>query len=413
MSDGIASVGLGRPGLVRLAGNTLRLAALRDSPDVYGPLFVRARAEVRHGECLCLAEPLRLVIRCTSAGRFHLAGWPGEGQLHEAACPFNKSDLTLSGRSGYSTAAISEDESGTSIRLASPLLQRLTPTGQIPRFPADGGASTAAVRRKVGLLGLLHWLWEEAGLTAWRPGRPSSWSHTVDQLRQQLINCHVGDRDLASVLHVVPPFSQDTATRNAVALELFTMKLGPHGDHIVRGLLLGELKTAPIPTQHGVRFQLAHQRENVFASNELMDRLKGSYRHVFSDAAGKDARRIGLFLVTRGRKGALRADDAAVMLTTRQYIPADSSYEVMMGHHLVGAGRSFTKPVLYEGGEAVFPDFILTDTAPHTYLEVYGVRGRESYEQRKREKQAHYAAEGIPVVEWDGTGALPTLPAIR
>jgi len=98
------------------------------------------------------------------------------------------------------------------------------------------------------------------------------------------------------------------------------------------------------------------------------------------------------------------------MITTRQYVSADSSYEVVMGHHLVGAGRSFTKPVLYEGG-AVFPDFILTDTTPPTFIEVYGVRGRESYEQRRREKQAHYAAEGIPIVEWDGTGAPPALSA--
>lgn len=57
------------------------------------------------------------------------------------------------------------------------------------------------------------------------------------------------------------------------------------------------------------------------------------------------ARHIGLFMATRGQTGALRADDAAMMLATRQYLLANSSYKVTMGHRLADAGRSVSKPV--------------------------------------------------------------------
>lgn len=67
----------------------------------------------------------------------------------------------------------------------------------------------------------------------------------------------------------------------------------------------------------------------------------------------------------------------AVMLTARFYIPCDSSYEVAMADHLIAAGRSFVKPLRYDGTSATFPDFVLTDTAPATYVEVWGITAGE------------------------------------
>jgi len=86
-----------------------------------------------------------------------------------------------------------------------------------------------------------------------------------------------------------------------------------------------------------------------------MEWFAASYRPVFSAAAGAGAQHIGLFLTTRGQTGALRADNAAMMLATRQYLLADFSYEVTMGHRLADAGRSVSKPVRYEAGKAEFP----------------------------------------------------------
>ncbi|MGW7521847.1 DUF1173 family protein, partial [Streptomyces sp. NPDC054796] len=85
----------------------------------------------------------------------------------------------------------------------------------------------------------------------------------------------------------------------------------------------------------------------------------------------------------------------------------DSSYEVVMANALTAAGRAYVKPVRYDGSNLVFPDFVLTDTCPNSYVEVYGIHGRESYDQRKRVKQAHYQRQGAGLVEWDVTTSIP------
>ncbi|MEV5703572.1 DUF1173 family protein [Actinoallomurus sp. NPDC052274] len=139
------------------------------------------------------------------------------------------------------------------------------------------------------------------------------------------------------------------------------------------------------PSLYGMRLSIRHLRSRLFASTRLADRLKRSYRAAFAEAAGAGARRVGLFLVERAATGRLNVVDATFMLTTASYIPGDSSFELAMAGHLAAAGRSFVKPLRYDG-DAVFPDFIVIDTDPHTYVEVYGIRGRVGYELRRRRR---------------------------
>ncbi|MEU5241679.1 hypothetical protein ACH4UR_35815 [Streptomyces lydicus] len=40
---------------------------------------------------------------------------------------------------------------------------------------------------------------------------------------------------------------------------------------------------------------------------------------------------------------------------------------------------------------------------------MYGIHGRETYDRRKRTKQAIYRRQGRPLVEWDVAGPLPVL----
>ncbi|MFE5863202.1 DUF1173 family protein [Streptomyces virginiae] len=395
------------PARIQLAGRTVDLGAVRDNPVSYARLFERARSEVGHALCLCRPTwRLRLVIRATRSGRYHVAGWPGEGDQHLARCPFHKIAPSLTGRSGYASEAIKESGVGTSIRFAAPLRRQLeAPTpGRAPRASeAPAGPS----RRAVGLLGLLHWLWEEARLTSWEPGESVTWRDCHAGLEMQVDTCSINGQPAASALHIVPPFRPENAVRNETELAAFEERLGRRGSSEYRGLILGEARAVE-PTQFGVRISLAHQRRPLFASAALAERVRRSHPHVFSDAAGPSARRIALALVDRHPKGYLTVSNMALMLTNGSYIPADSSYEVRMADHLIAARRPFTKPLRYDAAnEDVFPDFVLRDTDPATYVEVYGVRGREEYERRKRVKQRYYRDHGIPVIEWDVAAKIP------
>ncbi|MFI5867127.1 DUF1173 family protein [Streptomyces sp. NPDC051546] len=396
------------PGRIQLAGRTVQLAWLREHTAQAAPLFTRARAEVGHARCLCRRPALRLVIRCTRAGRYHLAGWPGEGEQHESTCPFHKLGPGHSGRDRYSTQAIKEADDGVRIRLATPLARHLE-RPETHQDAHDEPDDDRHARRTVGLLGLLHWLWEEAQLNTWQPGfRHRTWHHCHALLRRPLRETTVNGQGLDSVLYLVPPFTPQAAAANTAALEAFRVRLGRHRTTEQRGLLLGQIKEVT-PTPYGVAYRLAHQRTPLYARTALHTRATRSYRHAFSTAAAEHGARVALFVVERSPGGHLVVADLAAMLTTRTYIPADSSHEVVMADALAARRRSFIKPVRYDSADAVLPDFVLTDQHPAAYVEVYGIHGREAYERRKAEKRAIYQHRGARLIEWDVARPLPDL----
>ncbi|RNF81145.1 DUF1173 family protein [Streptomyces botrytidirepellens] len=393
---------------IQLAHRTAPLSWLREHATEAAPLFARARAEVGHARCLCRHPALRLVIRCTRAGRYHLAGWPGEGDQHDTGCPFHKLAPGLSGRDSYSTQAIRETDDGVFIRLGTPLARSLTsPETHHPALdePQDEGRT----RRSVGLLGLLHWLWEEARLNAWHPQfQRRTWRECHALLRQQLREATVNGQGLGEVLYVVPPFSHAAAATNNAALEAFRQRLGHHGDTERRALVLGQIRKAD-PTPYGVAYRLAHQRTPLYARAALHTRATRSYPRAFAKTATDHrATRVALFVVERSPKGYLTAVDLAAMLTSSNYIPADSSYEVVMANALTSCRRAFIKPLRYDTADAVLPDFVLTDTDP-AYVEVYGIHGRETYERRKAAKRAFYQRQEAQLIEWDVAHPIPVL----
>ncbi|MGW3930354.1 DUF1173 family protein [Streptomyces microflavus] len=397
------------PGHVQLAGRTVQLAWLREHSNQAAPLFARARAEVGNAWCLCRRPALRLVIRCTRAGRYHVAGWPGDGDQHDPSCPFHKLGPGLSGRDRYSTQAIRETDDGASIRLATPLTSSLTQPETHDAAQEETGEEAGA-RRSVGLLGLLHWLWEQAHLNVSHPqaGR-LTWRKCHARLHQQLRETTVNGQDMDEVLYVVPPFTAAAADANAAALDTFRARLGRHGMSERRALILGQIKEVA-PTPYGVAYRLAHQRTPLYARAALHTRATGSYRHALGKTATEHgAATVALFVVERSPKGHLIAVDLAVMLTTGTYIPADSSYEVVMADALAACRRAFIKPLRYDTADAVLPDFVLTDVTPAAYVEVYGIHGRETYDRRKAEKREHYQREGSRLIEWDVAQPLPAL----
>lgn len=397
------------PGRIQLAGRTVQLAWLREHSTQAAPLFARARAEVGHAWCLCRGPALRLVIRCTRAGRYHVAGWPGEGDQHDPNCPFHKLGPGLSGRDRYSTGAIREADDGVFIRLATSLTSPLTQPETHDGTPEETGHETGS-RRSVGLLGLLHWLWEQARLNVSHPqaGR-LTWHTCHARLRQQLRDVTINGRGTDEALYVVPPFTPAAADANAAALDAFRATLGRHGTTERRALVLGQIKEVA-PTPYGVAYRLAHQRTPLYARAALHARATRSYRHALGKTAAEHgATRIALFVVERSPKGHLIAVDLAAMLTTSTYIPADSSHEVVMADALAACRRAFIKPLRYDTADAVLPDFVLTDVAPAAYVEVYGIHGREAYDRRKAEKREFYQRQQGQLIEWDVAQPLPVL----
>lgn len=296
----------------------------------------------------------------------------------------------------------------TTIRFASPL-QVGTP---VPAGTEDPQRGRAVARRTVGPLGLLHYLWEAAELTTWSPGSGRRRWPAAD-VTDLLDTCLINGQPASEVTYVMPLYSAEAAGANLERYDRFISSLSADRPGARRGFILAEIK-AVHPAKHGVSFQLCHQnpRRQVFVSPKLDQHLRSSYRSAFSAAAQAiPSRRVGLFYVQRSPAGYTTAIDAAIMLTTRDYIPADSSYEVQMADALAAAGRSFIKPLAFDAGQdVVLPDFVLTDQDPNGYVEVRGLPGRLEYESRKARKGAHYQRDGAALIEWTITDPLPVIP---
>jgi Protein of unknown function (DUF1173) len=402
------TAGTAETGQVRLADRVVALAAVKRHPDRYTSLFGRARSEVGYAVCLCRTDQVvRLVIRCRS-GRYHLANWPSGGHQHTPGCPWYRSPSSVSGRSACSEAITTTAE-GTSVRLSDPLTVRGASAPAAEKSPAPAGNAPSTARHSMGLLALLHFLWEGARLNVWHPRKGQrTWRTCHALLDEQAADCRVNRLALADTLWIVPPFQREHADRINTAWERFLSRLTRASRIRRRGLILGEIRAIE-PTDYGMRIRLAHQRAPLFASTQLMERVRRSYPSVFSEQASQPGRRqVVLCLVERSPRGYPMIVDLAAMLTTSSYLPADSSFEAEMADALETAGRAFVKPLHYDGG-SVFPDFVLIDDDPETYVEVWGVRGRELYEARKRAKQSIYRDSGRALLEWDVREPLPDL----
>lgn len=406
----VARLGLpAEPGTVRLADQVVSIAAIKQHPDRYASLFARARAEVGHAVCLCRAdEVVRLVIRCR-AERYHLATWPAGGHQHAPGCSWYRSPASMSGSAAYSDA-IRTTEDGTSIRLSIPLSIKGASTPAEAPLPARAAVDPGGTaRRSVGMLAMLHWLWEVAQLNVWHPQGPQrTWEGCRAQLAEHTRDCLINKLPLEQTMWIVPPFSRDRADAVYTDWERYLGRLGGAGGVRRRGLVLGEIRDVE-PTKYGMSIRLAHHRKPLYATTQLMERARRSFPAAFSQQAGQPGRRqVVLCLIERSPRGHAAVVQLAAMLTTSTYIPADSSYEVEMADALAAAGRAFVKPLHFDGGD-VFPDFVLVDEEPETYVEVWGVRGRELYEVRKRAKQAIYRESGRPLIEWSVGDPMPPL----
>jgi len=406
-TDGVALPSPGRADavMIRLAETTVALARLRADPVRFSRQFEQARTIIGYGQCLCRTPALRLVIRRTRTGRFHLATWPGSGAQHAETCDFYKPlDEQWTGRGAYTAGAMVEDGEGTRIRLQAALQVRQEPGGGLD-VPSEQAAG--AGQRGVGLLGLLHWLWEQGALNSWHRGAVRTWAHCHGRLTQAARSCLANGQPLAQALYVMPPWRREEAAALARGFELFRERLSERDGSRYRGLVLAEV-AAIAPSRFGHRIQLRHQRLPLYCSAALMDRLQRSYRAVFGRARPVTSRQVGLFLVEKTPAGNLVLMDAALMLVNRAYLPADSSYEVEMADALLDARRSVVKPLRFDASrDLVLPDFVLVDTDPATVVEVYGLVGNAAYQVRRAAKEAHYRTTGTPLITWDVTASMP------
>lgn len=396
---------------VRVGSQSMSLDELYRNSARCARILAAARAEVGHAWCECNHPQSKLVIRCRQ-GVWHLARWPGDRIGHATTCPFRGIDPTLTGRTAYSQSAIQESRDGVHLKIATSLTTVLGNRGRAR--PSEHQHGVGSNQHRLTLLGLLEYLWEESRLNEYRSGSRRWWGKCHHALISQVQNSFLGEQPLSEVMYVVPSFRKQDAIRNEAAWNAFAAGLGSKNRRSRMGLILGELKNVTV-TSRGYRMRLRDFRKPVFVTQRLWDTLTVKFQPAFASQVIEHGRQVGVWVVEKTPRGHLRLSTAGIMATTQSWIPIDSGYELTMANALIEANRSFLKPLRYQHSDVVLPDFVLTDTEPRTYIEVWGIIGRESYERRKREKQDHYKQHGLQLIEWNVPDPIPELvrPRLR
>lgn len=359
-------------------------------------LMAHGKADVR---CTCPGDgEKRLSIHSrANSDRFHLARFPETGAEHSEDCVYYGVDPNMSGLGSYRRGVVQElDDGAVKIKLKVGLQQRaaVAPQDSENSGPAETKAATPRPRSgqaSMTLLGLLHFLWTQAGLHTWAPSMEGKRNLGVvhHHLMRVAMSTYAGRVRLSQNLVIATPSAsgQQAGQNKAKSLDAITQRrrlvvvapLAQHQEGMDGSSIL------PIAGFHGIPHLAVD--DAIWASIE-----RRFAREIDAWRAGNPIIAVAQTDPPRSSGGSMRAQvvDVSLMQITRDWIPVDSGYEALIAEKLVAEKRRFEKPLRFDAGEdAVFPDFWLRDLTVPAPLEVWGL-STSDYQTRKKDKAAHY-----------------------
>jgi hypothetical protein len=320
-------------------------------------------------------EGRRLAVRHYDENdSFGLARFPLTGTQHVRDCQFYSPTVQIKTSDGETISVIDSSADGTvKVRLGIGLRKQDDQTDVAPspeRSRQSGGRRQAPIK----LLGLLQFLWTEAGLNRWWPAmegkRDTNRVHWL--IHGAAAQVKVGRIPLDSTLLLSakhPDGKVAIANRErvakAAAANTRLLVIAPLAKFSAERA--GEAgRSLRIAGFHGTPF-LRMTAELWTVSEKRYPRAMSAWR------AGRNVMAIAQIELPANTTARADVVDVGFMHVTETWIPVDSSYEEIVANKLVEEHRAFEKPLRFDHEEDLdHPDFLLIDTVPDTAMEVFG-----------------------------------------
>jgi hypothetical protein len=383
-------------------------------------------------ECLCNpknSHPPSLQVKKLPSGVYILARMPNTQSQHAMHCRNGQDHTHGNDQSPPTTESFIENEDGTfEVNSFFSLEKTLKDTaletvgGEDKQLHKYQGKNTST------LLGLLHILWNKAEVNKHFPkdnGQERSWNFTAYFIKKALQLGRIKGKTMSSVIFINQWKQKDGHLKDFWS---WTHGLADQNKEGSVGVLIGRVATlhqaAPngalelrldlIPTY--IKLGEAASRDLLTSYPRIIDKLKNT-----PSQRDRGFSVVGIFLVTNSTridnkgqvKKCLLARKGALMMTSTDYIPVESDYELQMANALKSAKRLFVKPIRHDSESPVFPDFIIIDEKPATFVEVFGIANDPDYEKRKQEKLNYYKRTHKRLITWDPTAneLIPEIPS--
>ncbi len=346
------------------------------------------------------------------AGNYVLKRMPGTGHLHDTTCESFDPPPELSGLGELGRNTIVTDEAGeTVLKFDFPLTKRRG-RAPPPTTANDDPTSIKTEASKLGLLGLLHHLWDSAELTKWRSswGGKRNWFVVRREILAVVDRTVAKAMPLASVLYVPAMFLPEKKEELTAQRRKFLHHLQPvPGKPLPLGIILAEFKGME-PSQYGRRLILKHMPDfSIFMSEELgmkFDSKMGDKIRLVEASQDSHLIVIATFSVNGSYA---EVSEIAIMPVTGQWVPFEHDREFDVISML--STRNFIKCMKYNMGSAApIANVLLTDTEPPTALYCLkpGISDEDAEILARVAHEGKYPAWVWPVTDFE----MPPLPKL-
>jgi len=338
------------------------------------PEFADAIAHAHSGrlrpKCLCQTDGIDMYV-ARLGETYVVKRMPDSGSRHSPQCPHYAPPAEFSGVAPLLGTAILENVAtgDTTLRLGF-AMSRVAGRSTQPN-PGDGGDRATSDGTRLSLRCLLHYLWDRAELTHWRPGFAGkrSWAtvrrHLLDAGEQLIIR---GERMLGR-LYIPEPFSAEQ--RDAIR----ERRLACWAPAVARNqgaqplmLLIGEVKEIAA-SRYGHRVLIKHVPDQAFAIDEqLYPRLQRRFETEFDLwGTSDDPRLVAIATFGLSTSGVPGIAQMSLLVANAQWLPTEDAFELHLIDQLVRTGRSFVKGLRYGMGrnfQLVTATLLDSDSSP-------------------------------------------------
>jgi Protein of unknown function (DUF1173) len=364
-------------------------------------------------KCLCVKNGVEMYV--SKFRQFVVKRMPETGSKHHVSCPSYEPPVSESGL-GYviGEAVIEKAPDLIEVRLDFPLTRydvRAAERGE----PCESG-SVSGSRKRLGIRGLLHLLWDRAQFNRWHPRMENkrSWWVVRKHLIEAAAETEVQGKKLSERLFIPEPFKADAAEQIAKRRQEALAVISPlAGDSKHRLMLaIGELKEFQ-EVRFGHKLVLKHLPDCPFWLNTD---LAGKIRRHFESAFQALQTQVPVHLIVgctirATEQNNYQVDTATIMMTTINWIPIDNLFEKTVADALTREGRRFRKQLRYDSpATAAFPNFLLLDMGDRPLALDIVVPTADRREREAKEKAILSRPPGSLVWRTDASLSLPQFP---
>jgi hypothetical protein len=386
---------------------------VKDAPG-FADAIVWAHEERLRPRCLCRSDSngqgIEMYVARLVDG-YIVKRMPNTGSQHATACPSYEPLAEFSGLGQLLGSAIVENPATGETTLKLDFSMSKLPRRSASPAAASTSSSVVTQGHKLSLRALLHYLWDQAELTHWKPGFGGrrNWFTVRKHLLRAAENKFVRDRTLKASLYIPEVFSVDQ--RDALYLsraQQWARATHQEGSPQNLMLMIAEVKEIT-STRFGHKAVIKHIPDQAFMLDEQLYRRMGRrFASVLSLwAACEDMHMVIIATFSVSDAGIPNVVELFLMPVTQHWLPIENGFEKQLLDRLASDGRSFVKGLRYDlASSSAAASATLTDcegSAPVLFIADEGV---------EHGGRAHLVSDpSTPVWVWNPSNeTMPVLP---